>query len=208
MNLIETLNWRYATKRMTDRKVSQDDLNTILEAVRLTPTAYGLQPFKVIVTENKELLHKIHEQVCPQIVIEQCSHLLIFKAFKKFSDEYVEGYLQEMKNSRNSTEEYLDIYRGKIKKVTQNPAIDMFQWTTKQAYIALGFAMVAAADLRIDATPIEGFNPKALNELLNLDVSKEETVVLLTLGYRDEAEDHLANAPKIRKPMNELIEIL
>ena len=208
MNLIETLNWRYATKRMTDRKVSQDDLNAILEAVRLTPTAYGLQPFKVIVTENKELLHKIHKQVCPQIVIEQCSHLLIFKAFKKFSDEYVEGYLQEMKNSRNSTEEYIDIYRGKIKKVTQNPVIDMFQWTTKQAYIALGFAMVAAADLRIDATPIEGFNPKALNELLNLDVSKEETVVLLTLGYRDEAEDHLANAPKIRKPMNELIEIL
>ncbi|MBP1638415.1 MAG: putative nitroreductase [Bacteroidetes bacterium] len=208
MDLINALNWRYATKRMIDRKVSQKDLDTIKETISLTPSAYGLQPYKVIVTENKELLQKIHQQACPQLVIEQCSHLLIFKAMKTVSAEYLEEFLQEMKTIRNSSDEYIDGYREKINYVLQNPQIDIFRWTTKQAYIALGFAMVAAAELKIDATPIEGFNPDALNKLLNLDTSKEETVVLLTLGYRDEAEDHLANVPKIRKPLSELIEAL
>lgn len=206
MNLIEALNWRYATKRMTGQKISVRDLNIILEAIRLTPTAYGLQPFKVIVTENKDLLNEIFEKSCPQVVILQCSHLLIFKAKKKLDTEYVEGYLKEMKRLRNSTDEYIDRYRYKIHKVIENPQINKFSWMIRQTYIALGYATIAAAELGIDTTPIEGFNEKALNEILQLDTEKEETVVMLTLGYRDAKEDKLIDLPKIRKPMEALVE--
>lgn len=206
MNLIETLNWRYATKRMTDKKVSEQDLNTILEAIRLTPTAYGLQPFKVIVTDKQDVLDAIYDKSCPQIVVKQCSHLIIFKAYKKLDENYVEGYLSEMKKARNATDEYIDGYRAKIQRVIDNPAINKFSWMMRQTYIALGFACIAAAELGIDTTPIEGFDAQALNEYLGLDPEQEEAVVLLTLGYRNESEDHLAAKPKIRKSMEMLVE--
>ncbi|WP_436414988.1 NAD(P)H-dependent oxidoreductase [Petrimonas sp.] len=206
MNIIKALNWRYATKRMTGQKVPENDLNTILEAIRLTPTAYGLQPFKVIVTENKDLLDEIFEKSCPQLVIQQCSHLLIFKTRKKLNEEYVEGYLKEMQRLRKSTDEYIGSYRTKIHKVIENPQINKFSWMIRQTYIALGYATFAAAQLGIDATPIEGFDEQALNEILKLDTDREEAVVMLALGYRDAKEDKLVNLPKIRKPMNLMVE--
>ena len=206
MNLTESLNWRYATKRMTDQKISEKDLNTIIGAISLAPTAFGLQPFRVVVIDKQELFQGIFEKSCPQIVVQQCSHLLIFKAYKNISDEHRESYLRLMKEKRNVTDDYIETYRQKIQRVQNSNQINTFEWAIRQAYIALGFAMVAAAELGIDSTPIEGFNPAALNEILHIDTSKEETVVLLTLGYRDEANDHLANKPKLRKPLDELIE--
>ena len=206
MDLIEALNWRYATKRMTGEKIAESDLNIILEAIRLTPTAYGLQPFKVVVTRNEDLIGEIYRKSCPQIVIRQCSHLLVFKARKKLDSEYLEGYLKEMKRQRNSTDEYIDGYRSKILRVIDDPQINKFSWMIRQTYIALGYATVAAAALGIDATPIEGFDAQSLNEVLRLDTEKEEAVVMLALGYRDEKEDKLIYLPKIRKPMDLLVE--
>lgn len=206
MNLIEALNWRYATKRMTGEKIAESDLNIILEAIRLTPTAYGLQPFKVAVTQNEDLIGEIYRKSCPQIVIKQCSHLLVFKARKKLDSEYLEGYLKEMKRQRNSTDEYIDGYRSKILRVIDDPQINKFSWMIRQTYIALGYATVAAAASGIDATPIEGFDAQSLNEVLRLDTEKEEAVVMLALGYRDEKEDKLIYLPKIRKPMDLLVE--
>ncbi len=206
MDIINALNWRYATKRMTGEKISGEDLDTIIEAIRLSPSAYGLQPFRVTVTDNQALIDEIFEKSCQQIVVKQCSHLLIFKSRKKLDETYVEGYLSELKRVRNATDEYIDSYREKIRKVIDNPAINKFSWMIRQTYIALGFAMVAAAELGIDSTPIEGFNTQAMNELLGLNTDNEEAVVLLTLGYRDTDEDHLARQPKIRKPKNELID--
>ncbi len=206
MNLIEALNWRYATKRMTGEKIAESDLNIILEAIRLTPTAYGLQPFKVVVTRNEDLIGEIYRKSCPQIVIRQCSHLLVFKARKKLDSEYLEGYLKEMKRQRNSTDEYIDGYRSKILRVIDDPQINKFSWMIRQTYIALGYATVAAAASGIDATPIEGFDAQSLNEVLRLDTEKEEAVVMLALGYRDEKEDKLIYLPKIRKPMDLLVE--
>lgn len=203
---IDKLNWRYATKRMTGEKISEEDLNTILEAIRLTPTAYGLQPYKVIVTDNQQLLDDIYEKSCPQIVVKQASHLLIFKSNKKLDVDYMEGYLRELKRARNESDEYVDNYRAKIQKVIDNPAINKFSWMIRQTYIALGFAMFAAAELGIDSTPIEGFNPTTLNELLGLNTDVEEAVVLLTLGYRDAETDHLVDKPKVRKSMDKLVE--
>lgn len=206
MDLIEALNWRYATKRMTGEKIAESDLNIILEAIRLTPTAYGLQPFKVVVTRNEDLIGEIYRKSCPQIVIRQCSHLLVFKARKKLDSEYLEGYLKEMKRQRNSTDEYIDGYHSKILRVIDDPQINKFSWMIRQTYIALGYATVAAAASGIDATPIEGFDAQSLNEVLRLDTEKEEAVVMLALGYRDEKEDKLIYLPKIRKPMDLLVE--
>lgn len=206
MDLIEALNWRYATKRMTGEKIAESDLNIILEAIRLTPSAYGLQPFKVVVTRNEDLIGEIYRKSCPQIVIRQCSHLLVFKARKKLDSEYLEGYLKEMKRQRNSTDEYIDGYRSKILRVIDDPQINKFSWMIRQTYIALGYATVAAAASGIDATPIEGFDAQSLNEVLRLDTEKEEAVVMLALGYRDEKEDKLIYLPKIRKPMDLLVE--
>jgi nitroreductase/dihydropteridine reductase len=206
MDLIEALNWRYATKRMTGEKIAGSDLDAILEAIRLTPTAYGLQPFKVVVVTNEDLIDKIYRNSCPQVVIKQCSHLLLFKARKRLDPEYLEGFLNEMRRVRNASDEYIDGYRSKIERVIENPEINKFSWMIRQTYIALGYATVAAAMLGIDATPIEGFDARSLNEMLGIDTEKEEVVVLLTLGYRDEQEDKLATLPKIRKPMDLLVE--
>lgn len=208
MNIIEPLNWRYATKRMTGGKLPEKELQSILEAIRLAPSAYGLQPYRVIVTENRELIEQIYEQSCPQVVLQQCSHLLIFKAKKRLDEAYVEGFLEEFRSVRNATDLHIDSYREKIHRVINDPAINTFSWTTHQTYLALGYATYAAAQLGIDATPIEGFNSKALNKLLSLNEEEEETVLMLTLGYRDAGEDRLAHQPKVRKPLHKLVERL
>ncbi|MDD2328853.1 MAG: NAD(P)H-dependent oxidoreductase [bacterium] len=208
MNIIEPLKWRYATKRMTGEKIPEKDLESILEALRLTPSAYGLQPYSVVLTENRELLQQIFEQSCPQVVLQQCSHLLIFKAKKQLDEACVEEYLEEFRRVRNASDAHIDGYREKIQRVINDPAINTFNWSTHQTYLALGYATFAAALLGIDATPIEGFDPKALNRLLALNEEEEETVLMLTLGYRDTGEDRLAHQPKVRKPLHKLVERL
>lgn len=208
MDIIESLNWRYATKRMTGEKIPGKELNTLLEAIRLAPSAYGLQPYKVIVTENRDLIEQIYAQSCPQVVLQQCSHLLIFKAKKRLDEAYVEEFLEEFRSARNASDEQIDSYREKIHRVINNPAINTFSWTSHQTYLALGYATFAAAQLEIDATPIEGFDPKALNRVLSLNEEEEGTVLMLALGYRDASEDRLAYQPKIRKPLHKLVERL
>ena len=152
--------------------------------------------------------HEIYEKSCPQIVVQQCSHLLIFKAKKRLTEDYMEGFLAEVKRSRNTTDEYIASYRSKIHNVIQNPEVNTFSWAVHQTYIALGYATFAAAQMGIDATPIEGFDAAALNRLLSLNTEDEEAVVMLTLGYRNEKEDRLALQPKVRKPLDLLVERL
>ncbi len=204
MNIIETLNWRYATKRMTGEKVPAETLNQILESIRMAPTSYGLQPFGITVIEDKELIETIYEKACPQIVIKQCSELLVFRARIKIDNDLVDGYVDEMVASRNSSEAEVDSFRNKIKLVQENPSINKLSWAMRQTYIALGYATLAAAMLGVDTTPIEGFNPPALNEVLEIDTEKEEAVVMLALGYRDEAEDRSANQIKVRRSADKM----
>ena len=120
----------------------------------------------------------------------------------------MEGFLAEVKRSRNTTDEYIASYRSKIHNVIQNPVVNTFNWAVHQTYIALGYATFAAAQMGIDATPIEGFDAAALNRLLSLNTEDEEAVVMLTLGYRNEKEDRLALQPKVRKPLDLLVERL
>lgn len=199
MNLIDVLNWRYAAKRMTGEKIPDAVLEQILESIRLAPTSYGLQPFGVTVVENKDLINEIYEKACPQVVLLQCSQLLIFRARQTIDEDLVDGYIDDLITARNATDEDVSMARKKIANIQNDTSYNRLSWAMRQAYIALGYATFAAAKLGIDSTPIEGFNPKALNEVLGIDLDKEEAVVMLALGYRDEEEDRSINYAKVRR---------
>jgi nitroreductase len=205
MSLIENLNWRYATKKMNGQTVPQDKVDTILEAIRLAATSYGLQPFKVIVVTDKEVRGLIHEKACPQPQIVEGSHVLVFAPYAQVGAQHVENYIDRIARERKADKESLQPFKeaimGTVNGRTQE---QLHQWAARQAYIALGHGLVAAATERVDATPMEGFNPAALDEVLGLADHNLKSVAILTLGYRDAEKDYLSNAQKVRKPAEEL----
>ena len=208
MSLLETLKWRYATKRMNGTKVPAEKIESILEAIQLTPTSYGLQAFKAIVIENEALKEQIFTEACQQPQIKESSHIIVFAAIKNVDAKQADDHIQLIADTRGITAESLAGYRSMLElKVTENEERN-FIWTSKQTYIALGIAMVAAADVKVDATPIEGFNPSALDKILGLSEQNLGSVTILALGYRDDANDRLATAPKVRKSKESLISII
>jgi len=199
MNLIEQLNWRYATKRMNGAKIAPEKLDKILEAVRLAPTSFGLQPFKVIVVENQALRERIYNEACQQPQIKESSQILVFAAIKNIDDQQVEDYIQLIAETRGLKVESLEGFRAMFGGVIASDENKNFIWTARQAYIAFGIGIVAAAMEGVDATPMEGFNADALDKVLGLAEQNLSAVNILALGYRDEANDRLALAPKVRK---------
>ena len=207
MTLIDKLNWRYATKRMNGTKVPQEKVDRILEAIRLAPTSFGLQPFKVIVVENPELRKRIHAEACPQPQIIEGSHILVFAAIKNIDTQQVEDYLQLIAETRGTTMESLNDFRAMFGGIVSGTEDRNFVWTARQAYIAFGVGIVAASLEDVDATPMEGFNAQALDKVLGLDEQNLSAVTILALGYRDEANDYHVNAKKVRKSKETLFEI-
>lgn len=204
MSLIDKLNWRYATKRMNGTQVPQEKLDRILEAIRLTPTSYGFQAFKVIVITDQALKEKIFAEACQQPQIKESSHVLVFAASKKVTQAQVDEYIQLIATTRNMPLEALDGFKAMFEGIVAGDEQQNFTWTSRQTYIALGVATVAAAEEEIDATPMEGFNPAALDEILGLAAQNLGSVTVLPLGYRDAANDYLATAPKVRKSAEDL----
>jgi len=204
MSLVDTLNWRYATKRMNGTKVPTEKLENILEAIRLAPTSFGLQPFKVIVIESPELRERIFNEACPQPQIKEASHILVFAANKKISAEQVDEYMQLIATTRGVPVDGLNTFRAAFNGVVAGPAEQNFIWTARQAYIAFGVGIVTAASEGVDATPMEGFNTAALDKILGLHDQNLGSVTILTLGYRDETNDQLVKAVKVRKSAKSL----
>jgi nitroreductase len=206
MNIIENLNWRYATKKMNGTKVPQEKVDTILEAIRLTPSSSGLQPFEVLVISNKELLEKIKPVARNQSQITDCSHLLVFAAWDTYTEARINEVFDRNNTERNLPESATADYRKMLLGAYPNkPAEENYQHAAKQAYIALGIAMVAAAELKVDATPMEGFDYKGMDEVLDLKSKGLRTAVILPLGYRDEANDWLVKLKKVRTPKDKFI---
>ena len=206
MSLIEQLNWRYATKRMNGTKVPQEKVDRILEAIRLAPTSFGLQPIKVIVIENQELKEKIFHEACQQTQIKESSHVLVFAANKNVSQEQVDEYMELIATTRGISVNDLSGFKAMFGGVVAGSAEQNFVWTARQAYIAFGIGIAAAAIEEVDATPMEGFSAEALNKVLGLEEKNLSAVTVLTLGYRDEANDQLAKAPKVRKSKESIFE--
>jgi len=207
MALLNDLQWRYATKKMNGDKIPEEKLNYILEAARLAPSSSGLQQYKIIVISDRALLEKIKMLANNQSQVTDCSHLLVFAAWDGYSDERVTQVFNYMMEERGLPLNTMDAYKKTI--------LDLYgplgqEWqahhASKQSYIALGLAMAAAAEQRVDATPMEGFSSDQLDELLKLRESGYRSTVMLPLGYRDESGDWLLNMKKVRTPKEQFIE--
>ena len=208
MQFLEDLNWRYATKAMNGEVVSAEKINTILEAISLAPTSSGLQPFEVLVVKNKELKEKIRPIANNQSVITDCSHLLIFAAWDDYTEERINKTFEVSHEIRGFNEQW-DNYRKFLIKsyVGRNPE-ENFEHAARQAYIGFSFAIAAAANERVDSTPIEGFKPEELDLLLGLKEKGLRSVLLLPIGYRNHDADWLINLKKVRKPKADFIKEL
>jgi nitroreductase/dihydropteridine reductase len=201
MNYLQDFNWRYATKRMNGKPVPADQLNNILEATRLAPSSLGLQPFDVLVIQDPELRANLSPAIYNQPQVTEGSALLVFAAWKNVAPWQIDQYLENIASTRNIPLESLNDFRKMIVgSITTRTDEQVHQWAARQAYIALGYATAAASFEKVDSTPMEGFNAAAVNEVLDLDGKGLSAVAVLALGYRDEENDHLANAPKVRRP--------
>lgn len=200
-DLIEKLNWRYAAKRFNGQIIPDEKLNTILEAIKLSPSSAGLQPYNVVVISDKATMEEIFKKAAPQPQIPDASHLLVFAAWEKITAEQVTKYINLIAETRGVSLESLAQFQSNINGgiLSRNEETN-FNWAARQAYIALGHAVVAAATEDVDATPMEGFNAAALDELLGLKEKGLRSVVIMTLGYRDDQKDALASAKKVRRP--------
>jgi nitroreductase len=201
-DLIQKLHWRYATKKMNPLKaVPTEKVERILEAARLAPTSSGLQPYEIIVVTNKALREKIKPIAWNQGQITDGSHLLVFAAWDNYTAERINTMFDLVNAQRGTTSEAWENYRKML--LDNYPARDPqvnFEHAARQAYIGLGTALIAAAYEEVDSTPMEGFDPKALDEILGLGSRGLRSVALMPLGYRDEADDWLVNLKKVRRP--------
>lgn len=201
MQLLETLKWRYATKKMNGEPVPQEKVDRILEAAQLAPTSSGLQPFKILVITNSELKAKIQPIAFNQSQIIDGSHLLVFAAWDNYTAERIDNVFAYTASERGVPVSTFEDYCNRLKGMyLSRPAQVNFEHAARQAYIAFGLAIAAAAELRVDATPMEGFDNAALDELLGLPQQGLKSVTLLPLGYRDAENDWLVNQKKVRIP--------
>ena len=204
-NFLENQNWRYAVKQYdASKKISDADLNTLKEAVRLSASSYGLQPYKIFIIENPELRAKIQPAAWGQSQIVDASQLIVFANITNFGETEIDSYIHLMAETRGITVESVKGYADFMKmKITGLPEEQRNVWTSKQTYLALANLMNAAAELKIDVTPMEGFEPEKVNEILGLPELGLHASLLATIGYRHK-EDATQHYEKVRKPKNEL----
>lgn len=206
MSLLDALKWRYATKKMNGEKVPQHKVDQILEAARLAPTSSGIQPFRVIVVTNPELKEKILPIAFGQAQMTASSHLLIFAAWDKYTEERIRAVFSRTNTERGLPDESPSDYELMVtKNFTSKTDEEGFNHAARQAYIGFGMAIAEAALLKVDATPMEGFNPAELDALLGLREKGLRSVTLLPLGHRAEDGDWLVNLKKVRTPSSEFV---
>lgn len=209
MSFLEKLNERYATKAMNGDVVPQEKIDNILEAIRLAPTSSGLQPFEVFVITNDETKAKIKEIAWNQPQVTDCSHLLVFAAWDNYTEDRI-NYMFDLTNEiRGFKNEGWENYRQMLlSSYPKQDAETNFQHAARQTYIAFMAAITQAAFEDVDNTPMEGFDPNALDEILGLREKGLRSTLLLPLGYKDVEKDWLVNLAKVRKPMEELVTFL
>ena len=199
MELLKSLEWRYATKKMNGEKIPQDKLERILEATRLAPSSYGLTPYNVIVVEDQKLKEELQGACYGQTQLVDSSAVLVFATWDEVTEHSVENYINEIAKQREIPVESLnglqDMINNGLSFLTHEQKIS---WAQRQAYIGLGFALTAAAVEEIDSTPMEGFVPESVDTVLGLQELGLKSVVVLPLGYRDTENDSLSTLKKVR----------
>lgn len=209
MNLIESLTWRYATKQFdATKKVSESDLEFIKEAINLTATSYGLQTYKVLIVENPVLREQLLPVSWGQKQVVDASHLLVFCSDTTVTPEAIDAYVKLKSDVQGIELAHLKGYSDFMKSsIGSFPAEATQSWSKKQTYIALGNAMAACAELKIDSCPMEGFDAVKYNEILGLNERDLTAALVLPIGYRSE-EDKTQHAKKVRKPLAEMFEVV
>ena len=202
MELIESLQWRYATKKMNGDKIPQDKLERILEATRLAPSSYGLTPYQVIVVEDQELKEKLVGACYGQTQLRDSSAVLVFAVWDEITEWSVENYINDIADQRNIPVNVLDDLKGMMVGTITNMTEEQKQiCAQKQTYIGLGFSLVASAIEGVDSTPMEGFVPSQVDEILELKELGLKSTLVLPLGYRDTENDSLSKMKKVRRDM-------
>lgn len=202
---IKDANWRYATKKFdASKKIATEDLEILKEAIRLSASSYGLQPYKVLIIENPEIRAQLQPAAWGQSQVVDSSQLIVFANITNFGDTEIDSFIKNLTETRGlpieSVQGYADFMKSKISTL---PEEQRNIWTSKQTYIALTNLLNAAADLNIDVTPMEGFESEKFNEILGLDKLGLNAAVIATIGYRHE-EDATQNYAKVRKSNEQL----
>jgi len=207
--LLQDLEWRYATKKFdASKKISTDDLKTLLNVLRFTPTSYGMQPLKFLVVTDDELRTKLQAASFNQTQVKDASHLIIICAQTETSSNHIDEMTELMSKTRAIEIEKLQGFNNYVKSALKDfTAHEMLLWNSKQAYIALGMLLSACARLRIDSTPMEGFEPDKYEEILDLQQKGLRAILACPIGYRSE-EDHYSKLEKVRKPLDKLVEFI
>ncbi|MDR3684815.1 MAG: NAD(P)H-dependent oxidoreductase [Geothrix sp.] len=206
--LLKQLNWRYATKKFDPlKKIPAADWAVLEEALILTPSSYGLQPWKFIVVKDPALKAKLRPASWNQSQVEDCSHLVVFAAKQDISEADVDRFVARIAEVRGASVESLAGYRGfMVGDLVSGPRHAVIQeWAARQTYIVMGNLLTSAALLGIDACPFEGIEPAKYDEILGLNGSGYATVAACPLGYRA-ADDKYASAPKVRFEAKDLID--
>lgn len=207
--LADLLKWRYATKKMDQNKsVPQEKVEAIVEAIRMAPTSSGTQPFELFVITNSAVRRQIRQAANGQAQITDGSHLLVFAAWDTYTEERIDDVANLNVQERGGSP-LIEQYYGNLKALyVPRDAEVNFAHAARQVYIALGVGLIAAAEQEVDSTPMEGFDPAAVDEILGLRAKGLRSVVLLPLGYRDPSGDWLLPMPKVRKSLNQMVTVV
>lgn len=208
MDILSILRWRYATKQYdAAKKIPAEQFEQLLDAAVLSPSSFGLQPWKFLVVENPELRAQLREVSWGQAQVTDASHLIVFLAKQTFTETDIQHFIDRTAAVQGVPAEKLDGYKQMMTGavVRGKPGIEAENWAKRQVYIALGQTMVAAAAMGIDSTPMEGFDAAKYNEILGLNGTGYTAAVVLPVGYRS-PEDKYATAPKVRFEKSELVE--
>ncbi|WP_274476051.1 NAD(P)H-dependent oxidoreductase [Mangrovimonas aestuarii] len=202
---IDNLNWRYATKQFdSTKKISETDLDFLKKALQLSASSYGLQPYEILIVENPEVRQQLLPFSWNQQQVVDASHLFILANKVNIDDSLVDDYLQNVSDTRGVSIEDLQGYSEMMKSnIMPLPEEVKNSWTSKQTYIALGNLLSAAATLRIDACPMEGFDSEQYNKILGLNERNLNASLVIPVGYRSE-NDNTQHFAKVRKPEHEL----
>lgn len=209
MNLIKSLQWRYATKIFdTSKKVKPADLERLKDSIQLAASSYGLQFYKVLIIENQELKEKLKPASYNQNQVTDASHLFVFCQYKTVTDKHVDAYIKLVAETQNVALKNLEGYSQLIKSsIADKSASEIAIWNAKQTYIALSNLLVAAGELQIDTCPMEGFEADQYDKILGLKEKGLKASVIAAVGYRSQ-DDKNQFAKKVRKSKDDLFEIL
>ena len=204
MNIIESLNWRYATKKFdSNKKLSKNQVNILKNAFNLTASSYGLQPIKLIVISNQEIKNNLLDSSFNQKQVIQCSHLFVICIETDIDESYIELYFKRVVDIRKTSAKVLESFKKSIiNEFNDMSNTSIINWSKNQAYLALGNLMTVCAVEGIDSCPMEGFMPEKYNEILDLKSKNLKSVLVMPVGYRS-VDDQFSSFKKVRKDIND-----